>query len=141
MAYKDKEKQREAVAKAARKYRAKVKGITQGITVSQVEIDALPQLLKDDINELCDSDPEKYDDRDERFKRAVLYRRKFPDRVYHSARFTGKDRSLAKPAEADRIIKNAKCSGSFRLVCTEEPLKLQSHSPMMVGYVPPEETG
>ena len=89
MAYKDKEKQRMAVAKAARKYRAKVKGITQGMTVSQGEIDALPQALKDDINQLCDSDPVMYADRDERFIRAVLYRRKFPDTVYHASWFTG----------------------------------------------------
>lgn len=57
--------------------------------VSQAEIDALPQALKDDINELCDSNPEIYDDRDERLVRAVLYRRKFPGRPYHSNRFTG----------------------------------------------------
>ena len=59
--------------------------------VSQAEIDALPQSLKDDINRLCDSDPTLYDDRDERLIRAVLYRRKFPGKVYHSNHFTGQD--------------------------------------------------
>jgi len=132
MPYKDADKQREAVAKAARKYRAKAKGITPGITkgiteqgitepvkpvdvipaakgakaeaeriiknaktrditVSQAEIDALPQALKDDINELCDSDLRIYDDRDERLRRAALYRRKFPDRAYHTPRLTKYD--------------------------------------------------
>jgi len=69
--------------------------------VTQAEIDALPQALRDDINGLCDSDPKLYDDRRERLVRAVLYRRKFPDKIYHSNQFTGKDRSLAKPGDAD----------------------------------------
>lgn len=89
------------IAKAeANRMIANAKNVS-GDDVSQAEIDALPQLLKEDINELCDSDPVMYDDRDERFVRAVLYRRKFPDRVYHSNRFTGKDRSLAKPGDDD----------------------------------------
>ena len=59
--------------------------------VNQAEIDALPQALKDDINQLCDSNPEMYDDRQERLVRAVAYRRKFPNRVYHSSGLSGYD--------------------------------------------------
>ena len=57
--------------------------------VTRAEIYALPQVIKDIINRLCDSNPELYGDRDERFVRAVLYRRKFPGRVCHSEHFTG----------------------------------------------------
>lgn len=108
MPYSDPEKRKEA----QKRYRKRItqgitdNGTTAGIThkdnaadikqmvkpkgkVGKAEIDALPADVKQSINQLCDSNPEVYNDRQERFVRAALYQRQFPNRGY-TPQFTGK---------------------------------------------------
>ena len=47
--------------------------------VTQAELEALPKDVIDNINHLCDTQPEIYPDRKQRFIRAALYQRKFPN--------------------------------------------------------------
>ncbi len=109
--YKDRDKQREAVKQATRRYRAKQQGITpivsQGITKRVSPMDravtpVIPSLPR------C---------------------REVTEQPLRSGR-----RTVIEPLEPH--TKDSDCSCHYKPI-----LKPQSHNPMMVGYVPPKGGG